>query len=130
MSNQISIFCGGKMVAKGISKEPINIPVMPAQDNNSVNKTITGHGTVTIDAKDEKWYKDMMQSFYFDRKQVKQMFYAVTHGQVVIFDVKAEMKDGSINDGEIVCSKPRQLREFFNLTKHIRCPYNVTSKPT
>ena len=125
MSNQISIFCGGKKVASGISNEPIHIPVIPAEDKPTLDKTITGRGTVTIDAKGEKWFNDMMQSFYFNRKEVKKMFHAVTHGQSVIFDVKAEMKDGSIKDGEVVCNRPRQLREFFRLTKHVKCTYRI-----
>ena len=125
MNNNISIFCGGKKVASGISNEPIHIPVIPAENKDQFPKTITGHGTVTIDAKGEKWFKDMMQSFYFNRKEIKQMFHAVTHGKAVIFDVKAELNDGTIKDGEIVCNRPRQLREFFRLTKHIKCNYRI-----
>ena len=127
--SQIRIFANGQEIASGIGEMKLTPSAeqpeteAPTDWNTPLSFEITG--TITNDDQVADLISDIIRRSKFSRKEVKRMFYAVTHRQRVVFDIRLEMQDGSIKEGEIVCRLPRQLREFFSHTYHLRCPYRI-----
>ena len=127
--SQIRIFANGQEIASGIGEMTLTPSAeqpeteAPTVWNNPPSFEITG--TITNDGQVAEWINDIIRRSKFSRKEVKRMFYAVTHHQKVVFDIRLEFNDGTIKEGEIVCRLPRQLREFFGHTYHLRCQYRI-----
>ena len=133
--SQIRIFANGQEIASGIGEMKLTPSAewpeteAPTEWNKPPSFEITG--TITNDDQVAELINDIIRHSKFSRKEVKRMFYAVTHHQKVVFDIRLELNDGTIKEGEIVCRLPRQLREFFGHTYHLRCPYRIenSTKP-
>lgn len=126
MSN-INIFADGKLIGKGtchcqtLAPVPTECPGEGYSGMQSFELTGIASNAPAISEMIDR----ICRSVKFSREEVKRMFHAVTHRQCVVFDIHLEMTDGSIKSGEIVCRLPRQLREFFRHTYHLRCPYRI-----
>lgn len=133
--SQIRIFANGQEIASGIGEMKLTPSAEqleteePMDWSNLSSFEITG--TITNDDQVAELINDIIRRSKFSRKEMKRMFYAVTHHQKVVFDIRLEFIDGTIKEGEIVCRLPRQLREFFGHTYHLRCPYRIetSTKP-
>ena len=133
--SQIRILANGQEIASGIGEMKLTPSAewpeteAPTDWNNPPSFEITG--TITNDDQVAELINDIIRRSKFSRKEAKRMFYAVTHHQKVVFDIRLELNDGTIKEGEIVCRLPRQLREFFGHTYHLRCPYRIenSTKP-
>ena len=127
--SQIRIFANEQEIASGIGELKLTPSVeqpeteAPSIWNDPPSFEITG--TITNDDQVPELINDIIRRSKFSRKEVKRMFYAVTHHQKVVFDIRLEFDGGTIKEGEIVCRLPRQLREFFVHTYHLRCPYRI-----
>lgn len=127
--SQIRIFANGQEIASGIGEMKLTPSTenpgteAPTDWNNPLSFEITG--TITNDEQVAELINDIIRRSKFSRKEVKRMFYAVTHHQKVVFDIRLEFNDGTIKEGEIVCRLPRQLREVFGHTYHFRCPFRI-----
>lgn len=56
----------------------------------------------------------------FSRKDVKKMFYHITHGYTISFNVNTA--------SNAIVRTPRQLRAFFRITKHAYFDYSLRSQ--
>ena len=127
--SQIRIFANGQEIASGIGEMKLTPSTehpgteAPTDWNNPPSFEITG--TITNDEQVAELINDIIRRSKFSCKEVKRMFYAVTHHQKVVFDIRLELNDGTIKEGEIVCRLPRQLREFFGHTYHFLCPFRI-----
>lgn len=127
--SQFHIFGNGQEIASGIGE----IKLTPSTEQPKTETPIDWSSppsfeitaTITNDDQVAELISDIIRRSKFSRKEVKRMFYAVTHHQKVVFAVRLEFNDGTIKESEIVCRLPRQLREFFVHTYHLRCPYRI-----
>lgn len=71
----------------------------------------------------------LMALVKFTRQEVKDMFYAVEHGGIVLFDCEwyyKENKEGKYRG--IFCDRPSALRVFLKHTHHMRTEYKIFTR--
>lgn len=129
---KISIFSNGQRIAEGISELNLTPSTEPIPDEsepwNDVGGPFSISGVLTTDAEVTKMMRKIFDSCFFSRKEVKQLFYDITHGYDILFKVTIEKKDGSVCDDCVIVRCPRHLRQFFALTKHVKCEYLLRQK--
>ena len=71
----------------------------------------------------------LMALVKFTRKEVKDMFYAVEHGGIVLFDCEWYYKENEEAKYKgIFCDKPSLLRSFLKGTHHMRMEYKIFTR--
>ena len=108
------ISCGKVVDISFMSDVPDEIPAEP------LNKTFEISGIVTnVNGIDHFFTK-----FFFSKKEIKRLFYDVTHGFQITFYLPVEYK-GHIERVERTIDRPSRLRKFLSNISKIKLDYKI-----
>lgn len=119
--NEIQIIRNGQVISRGkvvdisfISDVPDEAPAEP------LNKTFEISGIATnVNGIDHFFTK-----FFFSKKEIKRLFYDVTHGFQITFFLPVEYK-GHIEIVERTIDRPSRLRKFLSNISKIKLYYKI-----
>lgn len=85
--------------------------------------TITGSALISPED-----HERMMRRLFFTRKEVKHMFYDITHGYYILFLLTATDENGDEREMLVKVNCPSELRRLLSMIRHARCDYSALPK--
>lgn len=122
------IYVDGRLLGTGVVRG-LDLPKpVPVTFKTVLNKSWQFNGVFTLN---KKKFKRLLAQMYFTRKEIKKMYYKVTHGYSVVFFYTPQ-EDGITPSRQhkipFYIDTPRNLRIFLSRRKRLRCEYNFILK--
>ena len=131
--SQIRIFANGQEIASGIGEMTLTPSAeqqeteAPMDWNNPPSFEITG--IITNDGQVAELINDIIRRSKFNRKELRKMFHAVTHGGAIVFQsyFNAEYDNGETEEfvRNVYINRPRILRKMIAANRRFRFKYDI-----
>ena len=123
----IRIYRNGKEIASGISELKLTPSLEQQEQKFDQDFEITGIITNVLGISDS--LGKMFDSCFFTRKEIKQMFYDITHGYDIVFTAIVELKgDRTEHEHPIIIRNPSHLRKFLRGMGYVRIKHTLKLK--